>query len=50
VFEHMHVRCFHFEFEHPGLPEDKACADPSCPARATDPSPPPTWFEIGPTQ
>ena len=24
VFEHMHESCFHFEFEHPGLPEDEA--------------------------
>jgi hypothetical protein len=45
VFEQMHWACFHFEFEHDDRPEGRTCADPSCPARATDPDPPPTWFE-----
>jgi hypothetical protein len=46
TFEHMHWRCFHFEFEHPKeLSKAQACGDPSCPARATDPDPPPTWLE-----
>lgn len=47
VFEQMHWVCFHYEFEHflgEGDPDD-ACADPSCPARACDPSPPPTFLD-----
>jgi hypothetical protein len=44
VFERMHWSCFHYDFEHDGDP-DAACEDPSCPARAFDPSPPPTWEE-----
>lgn len=45
VFEGMHWVCFHYEFEHndgAGDP-DVACPDPSCPARAFDPEPPPPW-------
>jgi hypothetical protein len=42
VFERMHWVCFHYEFEHDGDP-DVACMDPSCPARAFDPNPQPTW-------
>ena len=47
VFERMHWLCFHYEFEHEagaGDP-DIACGDPSCPARAFDPSPTPDWFQ-----
>ena len=45
TFEQMHWLCFHYEFEHfngEGDP-DEACGDPSCPARAFDPDPPPSW-------
>jgi hypothetical protein len=44
TFEKMHWLCFHFAFEHGGgqLDPDIACPDPSCPARAFDPKPPPT--------
>jgi hypothetical protein len=44
TFEKMHWLCFHLEFEHDGDP-DIACADPSCPARAFDPEPPPNWTD-----
>lgn len=44
AFDRMHWLCFHYEFEHDGDP-DAACEDPSCPARAFDPSPRPTWTE-----
>ena len=44
VFEHMHWLCFHLEYEHDVTRDaDLACADPSCPARAFDPDPPPVW-------
>ena len=46
TFERMHWVCFHYEFEHGDtLDPDTACGDPSCPARAFDPTPPPTWFD-----
>lgn len=47
TFEKMHWACFHYEFEHFGGEgdPDEACGDPTCPARAFDPSPPPDWFE-----
>ncbi|MET8763672.1 hypothetical protein [Lentzea sp. NPDC004782] len=38
LFERMHPECFHYAFEHdltkPGLSEDEACGDPTCPAEA----------------
>jgi hypothetical protein len=51
VFERMHWSCFHYEFEHfdGGGDPDEACADPSCPVRTFDTSPPPTWGEAGPS-
>ena len=47
MFERMHWSCFHYEFEHERgeLDPDIACRDPSCPARAFDPNPPPDWAE-----
>jgi hypothetical protein len=45
ALERMHWVCFHYEFEHfDGIGDpDQACSDPSCPARAFDPDPPPVW-------
>jgi hypothetical protein len=47
ALERMHWSCFHYAFEHnvddPDADADIACGDPSCPARAFDPSPTPIW-------